>query len=99
MTEAMVLVAVILGALLALLGAAALALAGGGAPERPRCVLPASVLCPTSGTVAHVGIGCDFERGTLAVVRCERSPLGRFDCDRDCFPILALPFLRGAPGP
>jgi len=55
-----------------------------------RAVLPASVLCPTTGDVALVEIGFDWATGELAVASCERFPTGAFECDRECFPTQVL---------
>lgn len=55
------------------------------APARDHpAVLPASVLCPTTGDVALVEIGFDWATGELAVASCERFRTGAFECDREC---------------
>lgn len=100
MSETTVLLVAIIIATLAVTVSVALSLARVAPPAPARghhAVLPASVLCPTTGDVALVEIGFDWATGELAVASCERFRTGAFECDRECFPTQVLtPSVAGA---
>lgn len=101
MSETTVLLLAITGAGLTVAASAVLSLARVAPPagRSRRAVLPASVLCPTTGDVALVEIGFDWGTGELAVASCERFPTGVFECDRECFPTQVLAIAEAPPCP
>ncbi|HEU5260843.1 MAG TPA: hypothetical protein VFU41_05385 [Gemmatimonadales bacterium] len=93
MSETSVVLLAIIIAALTVTVSVALSLARVAPPAAARehpAVLPASVLCPTTGDVALVEIGFDWATGELAVASCERFRTGAFECDRECFPTQVL---------
>lgn len=83
-----IVLALILGALVAVIASAANSLAHTPSPAAAKqdgAGVRVRLMCPRTGEHAAVRIGQDPLDRALAVVWCQHFPAGPIDCGRECF--------------